>query len=128
MCLIVVLRRFPFSSHSSSTSILVLSPFLFSDASHSFCGGAHPFPLYASRTCFTPGAGATYDFGKTAVPVPKLCSGTSIGAGVGEGMDKSGGSLVVPLEALVVVVVAVGKASVICAFAVGFFVLSTAFG
>jgi hypothetical protein len=108
MCLMVVLRRFPSSSHSSSTSILVLSPFLFSVASHSFCGGAHPFPWYASRTCFTPGAGATYDFGAAAglASNNKLCSGAALG--VGAETIVSGASLVFPLEPLVVVVVVVG--------------------
>ena len=68
MCLMVVRRRLPSSSHSSSTSILVLSPFLFSVASHSFWGGAHPLPEYAALTALTPGAGAMYDFG--AAPLP----------------------------------------------------------
>eukprot|EP00529_Nitzschia_sp_RCC80_P035939 CAMPEP_0113516984 /NCGR_PEP_ID=MMETSP0014_2-20120614/41940_1 /TAXON_ID=2857 /ORGANISM="Nitzschia sp." /LENGTH=165 /DNA_ID=CAMNT_0000413997 /DNA_START=330 /DNA_END=827 /DNA_ORIENTATION=- /assembly_acc=CAM_ASM_000159 len=100
ICLTVVLRKLPSSSHSSWISILVLSPTFFSLVVYSFCGGAQPLPLYAARTALTPGAGATYDPGVVLAaaaaappdpPVADVAAGAGAGAGAGTGVGAGAG-------------------------------------
>jgi hypothetical protein len=116
ICLIVVRRKLPSSSHSSCISIRVLSPTFFSDVVYSFCGGAQPLPWYAARTTFTPGAGATYDPGVVVgfplAPTPAPASGAEVGTvsvSIAAGVSAGSFIVVAGLDFVVGVIVVEGE-------------------